>query len=146
MAVSGSSLSMPRASFCKKFGEVDPEYAAVKTALRALARRWQALRAEIGDLDARLAPLVTVAAPELLARPGVGVETAGQLLVTAGDNRDRLRSEASFARLCGASPIPVSSGSTDRHRLHRGGDRQANCALQALFEQLLARPVQRIDP
>jgi transposase len=57
------------------------------------------------------------------------VETAGQLLVTAGDNRDRLRSEASFARLCGAAPIPVSSGRTDRHRLHRGGDRQANSAL-----------------
>jgi transposase len=57
------------------------------------------------------------------------VETAGQLLVTAGDNRDRLRSEASFARLCGAAPIPVSSGRTDRHRLHRDGDRQANSAL-----------------
>jgi transposase len=57
------------------------------------------------------------------------VETAGQLLVTAGDNRDRLRSEASFARLCGAAPIPVSSGRTDRHRPHRGGDRQANSAL-----------------
>ena len=60
--------------------------------------------------------------------PGVRVETAGQLLVTAGDNPDRLRSEASFARLCGAAPIPVSSGRTDRHRLHRGGDRQANSA------------------
>jgi transposase len=59
-------------------------------------------------------------------RPG---STAGQLLVTAGDNRDRLRSEASFARLCGAAPIPVSSGRTDRHRLHRGGDRQGNSAL-----------------
>ena len=56
------------------------------------------------------------------------METAGQLLVTTGDNRDRLRAEASFARLCGAAPIPVSSGRTDRHRLHRGGDRQANSA------------------
>jgi transposase len=68
-------------------------------------------------------------APALLALPGAGVETVGQLLVTVGDNRDRLRSEASFARLCGAAPIPVSSGRTDRHRLHRGGDRQANSAL-----------------
>jgi hypothetical protein len=57
------------------------------------------------------------------------VETAGQLLVMSGDNRDRLRSEASFARLCGAAPIPVSSGRTDRHRLDRGGDRQANSAV-----------------
>jgi transposase len=77
----------------------------------------------------QLAPLVTFVASELLALAGVGVETAGQLLVTSGDNRDRLRSEASFARLCGAAPIPVSSGRTDRHRLHRGGDRQANSAL-----------------
>ena len=67
--------------------------------------------------------------PGLLALPGVGVETAGQLLVTAGDNRGRLRSEASFARLCGAAPVPVSPGRTDRHRLHRGGDWQANSAL-----------------
>ena len=61
--------------------------------------------------------------------PLVGVETAGQLLVTAGDNRHRLRSEASLARLCGTAPIPVTSGRTDRYRLHRAGDRQANSAL-----------------
>jgi len=93
----------------------------------AARRPW--LQAEIDDLDAQLTPLVTAVAPDLLALPGIGVETAGQLLVTAGDNRDRLRSEASLARLCGAAPIPVSSGRTDRHRLHRGGDRQANSAL-----------------
>jgi transposase len=118
-----------RACAALRPGPVTDPAAAVKTALRALARRWQALQAEIDDLDVQLAPLVTAVAPELLALPGVGVETAGQLLVTAGDNRDRLRSEASFARLCGAAPIPVSSGRTDRHRLHRGGDRQANSAL-----------------
>src|SRR5262249_25274517 len=84
----------------------------VKPALGARARRWQALQAEIDDLDTQLTPLVTAVTPELLALPGVGVETAGQLLVTAGDNRDRLRSEASFARLCGTAPIPVSSGRT----------------------------------
>jgi transposase len=94
-----------------------------------VARRWQALQAEIDDLDVQLTPLVTAAAPDLVALPGIGIDTAGQLLVTAGDNPHRLRSEASFARLCGAAPIPVSSGRTDRHRLHRGGDRQANSAL-----------------
>jgi transposase len=102
---------------------------ATKAALRSLARRWQVLQAEIDDLDAQLTPLVTTTAPGLVALPGVGVDTAGQLLVTAGDNPARLRTERSFARLCGAAPIPVSSGRTDRHRLHRGGDRQANSAL-----------------
>jgi transposase len=102
---------------------------ATKAALRSLARRWQRLQAEIDDLDAQLTPLVVAVAPQLVALPGVGVETAGQLLVTAGDNAARLRTERSFARLCGAAPIPVSSGRTDRHRLHRGGDRQANTAL-----------------
>ena len=87
-------------------GPVSDPASAVKTALWVLGRRWQALQAEIDDLDAQLAPLVT-----------------------AGDNRGRLRSEASFARLCGAAPVPVSPGRTDRHRLHRGGDWQANSAL-----------------
>ena len=102
---------------------------ATKAALRSLARRWQALQAEIDDLDAQLTSLVAAVAPELIALPGIGVDTAGQLLVTAGDDPGRLRSERSFARLCGAAPVPVSSGRTDRHRLHRGGDRGANSAL-----------------
>jgi transposase len=118
-----------RACAALRPGPVSDPAAAVKIALRALARRWQALQGRDRRPSAQLTPLVTAAAPGLLALPGVGVETAGQLLVTAGDNRDRLRSEASFARLCGAAPIPVSSGRTDRHRLHRGGDRQANSAL-----------------
>jgi transposase len=107
---------------------VDPQ-AATKIALRHLARRFQALQDEIDDLDTQLSSLVTKLAPALLALPGIGVETAGQLLVTAGDNPARLRSEASFARLCGVAPVPVSSGRTDRYRLHRGGDRRANNAL-----------------
>lgn len=110
-------------------GPVTDPTAATKVALRSLARRWLALQAEIDDLDVHLTALVSAAAPELVALPGVGVDTAGQLLVTAGDNPERLRSEAAFARLCGAAPIPVSSGRTDRHRLHRGGDRDANSAL-----------------
>ena len=67
--------------------------------------------------------------PALLALTGVGVEVAGQLLVTAGDNPQRLVSEAAFAMLCGVAPLPASSGLTVRHRLNRGGDRQANSAL-----------------
>ncbi|KAB1139508.1 IS110 family transposase [Micromonospora sp. AMSO12t] len=97
--------------------------------MRSLARRWLALQAEIDALDSHLTAVVTDVAPELVALPGVGIDTAGQLLVTAGDNPHRLRSEAAFARLCGVAPIPASSGRTDRHRLHRGGDRDANSAL-----------------
>ena len=103
--------------------------AAAKRPLRVLAARWRALSAEISELDAEIARLCAQAAPALLAAPGVGPEVAAALLVAAGDNPDRLRSEASFAALCGASPIEASSGRTVRHRLNRGGDRQANNAL-----------------
>jgi transposase len=109
----------------------DPSCAA-KTALRRLARRYQALQQEIKEADADLAPLVTRAAPSLVALPGVGTETAGQLLITAGDNPGRLRSEASFAHLCAAAPVPASSGRTNRHRINRGGDRHANSALYSI--------------
>ena len=103
--------------------------AATKAALRVLARRWQQLQTELTQLDAQLQELVAAVAPALVALPGVGVDTAGQLLVTAGDNPQRLRGEAAFAHLCGVAPIPASSGRTDRHRLNRGGDRHANNAL-----------------
>lgn len=103
--------------------------AATKRALRHVARRYRALSDEIRQLDRDLAALVRTAAPRTLARPGVGVEVAGQLLVTAGDNVERLRSEASLAALCGASPVEASSGKVTRHRLNRGGDRHANNAL-----------------
>ncbi len=106
----------------------DPTHAA-KVALRSLARRHAALTQEITELDALIEPLVAALNPALLALNGVGPDTAGQLLVTAGENTDRLRSEAAFAMLCGAAPIPASSGKTHRHRLNRGGDRQANAAL-----------------
>lgn len=102
---------------------------ATKVALRALARRHAALTQEIAELDALIEPLVAAINPALLDLNGLGADTAGQLLVTAGENTDRLRSEAAFAMLCGASPIPASSGKTHRHRLNRGGDRQANAAL-----------------
>ncbi|WP_329585776.1 IS110 family transposase [Streptomyces sp. NBC_01362] len=105
---------------------------AVKLALKRLAKRYRHLSEEIAEADADLRVLITRTAPGLLALPGVGTETAGQLLVTAGDNPDRLASEASFAHLCAASPVPASSGRTDRHRLNRGGDRQANRALHTI--------------
>jgi transposase len=102
---------------------------ATRIALKSLARRILELGDEIAMLDQLIEPLVTALAPQLLARPGIGVEIAGQLLVTAGDNKQRLRSEAGFAMLCGVAPLPASSGMTQRHRLNRGGDRQANSAL-----------------
>src|SRR5215213_5775835 len=110
-------------------GPLTSPTAATKATLRTLARRWQHLQAELDQLDRQLQELVSAAAPTLLALPGVGIDPAGQLLVTAGDNPQRLRSEAAFAHLCGTAPIPASSGRTDRHRLNRGGDRRANNAL-----------------
>ena len=110
-------------------GELVDATAATKVALRSLATRSEALEAELERLNAVLARLVGDAAPELVARFGVGPDSAGALLVAAGDNPGRLRSEAAFAMLCGASPIEASSGKIVRHRLNRGGDRQANAAL-----------------
>lgn len=104
--------------------------AGTKLALRSLARRHEALSAEIDQLDNALAELVAHTAPaELLKAKGVGTDVAGALLVAAGDNPQRLSSEAAFAALCGASPVDASSGKQRRHRLNRGGDRQANGAL-----------------
>ena len=76
--------------------------------------------------------IVDELAPALVARNSIGYGSAAQLLVTAGDNAERLQSEASFAALCGASPVPASSGKTTRHRLNRGGDRAANSALHII--------------
>jgi len=94
-----------------------------------MARRVKALDDEIALLDGELDPLTELAAHELRAALGVGPDVAGQLLVTAGDNPDRLVSEASFAKLCGVAPLEASSGKTVRHRLNPGGDRKANSAL-----------------
>ncbi|MET8008309.1 IS110 family transposase [Nonomuraea glycinis] len=109
--------------------DADRPATAAKIALRSLARRHQQLTIEIADLDELLNPLVAAINPRLVAANGVGTDVAGRLLVTAGENHDRLHSEAAFAMLCGVAPIPASSGKTHRHRLNRGGDRQANCAL-----------------
>lgn len=109
--------------------EQSPVIASLKTALRLLARRWKALHEEIKELDQQLSRLIRIAAPRLLERFGVGPQTAATLLITAGDNPTRLRNEAALAALCGVSPLQASSGKTNRHRLNRGGDRQANNAL-----------------
>jgi transposase len=103
-------------------------------ALRCLARRHRDLGAEITDLEQRMLTRATRANPALLAVKGIGPVVGAQLLITAGDNPDRLRSSASFAALCGTAPIPVSSGRTDRHRLSRGGDRHANAALHHIVK------------
>ena len=107
----------------------DPVVFATKTALRTLGRRVLALDQEKNALDGLLGDLVQEVAPGLLELHGVGVDTAAALLVTAGDNPDRLRCEAAWAHLCGVSPIEASSGKVTRLRLNRGGDRQANSAL-----------------
>lgn len=105
---------------------------AYRITLKSLARRYLELDDEIADLDVIIAAIVDELAPELIARNAVGYASAAQLLVTTGDNPERLRSEASFAALCGVSPIPASSGKTQRHRLNRGGDRAANSALHII--------------
>jgi transposase len=105
---------------------------AYRIALKSLARRYLELHDEIADLDVMIAAIVDELAPDLVARNSIGHGCAAQLLLTAGDNPERLRSEASFAALCGVSPIPASSGKTIRHRLNRGGDRAANSALHII--------------
>jgi len=105
---------------------------ATRFALRSVARRYRSLSEEIAELDIQLARLVAEVAPELVALPGVGTDHAATLLVAVGDNPKRLKSEASFASLCGVSPIEASSGKVVRHRLNRGGNRDANRALHTI--------------
>jgi transposase len=110
--------------------------AATRFALRSVARRYEALSAEIAELDTQLDRLVRQVAPELVSLAGIGTDHAATLLIVAGDNPQRLRSEASFASLCGVSPVEASSGKVVRHRLNRGGNREAN---RALYMVCLAR-------
>ena len=116
---------------CRNFrpGRLDSPTAAAKYTLRSLARRYRQLSREIRDLKTELERLIRMTAPALVKAFGIGPDTAATLLIAAGSNPDRLHSEAAFASLCGVSPIPASSGKTNRHRLNRGGDRQANAAL-----------------
>ncbi len=128
---------------CARFRTATPTspQAATRLSLRSVARRWLDLDTEARQLYTQLETLTAAVAPALMAMVGVGADTAAQLLITAGDNPRRLHSEAAFARLCGVAPIPASSGQTNRHRLHRGGDRQANAALhRAVIVRLRCDP------
>jgi transposase len=110
----------------------DDVQTATRFSLRSVARRYQALSEEIAELDAQLDRLVAEAAPELISLPAIGTDHAATLLLTVGDNPERLRSEASFASLCGVSPVEASSGKVVRHRLNRGGNRDANRSLHLI--------------
>ena len=122
-------VNVPRCAGLRP-GPLDTPTAFAKHTLRALARRWMALAEEIATHDRHLARLTTETSPTLREGFGVGAHTAAEMLILFGDNPDRIRSDAAFAKLCGACPIPVSSGmTTGRHRLNRGGHRQANAAL-----------------
>jgi len=114
----------------------DPVRYTTQVTIRTLGQRVKYLREEVKRLNRLLQPLIRETAPGLLEVFGVGFDTAAKLLVAAGDNPERIRTEAAFAHLCGVAPIPASSGKTARHRLNRGGNRQAN---SALFHIVLTR-------
>ena len=119
----------------------DPVTSATKLAMQTLGRRVVDIDADCARLHGELAELVDKTAPSLVALHGVGTHTAALLLVAAGDNADRIRSEAAFAHLCGVAPIHASSGKTVRHRLNRGGNRQANHALwRIVFTRMSSDP------
>ena len=122
-------VTLIRALAALRPGPMTSTTASAKTVLRALARRWLALDAEIKDHDSALETLVRRRAPALMTAPGISTGTIAEMLVVLGDNPERIRSEAAFAKLCGVCPIPASSGKTTRHRLNRGGNRRANAAL-----------------
>jgi transposase len=130
--------SLPTPKLVRAAAALEPDIklanptAASMLALRSLAQRYQHLDAEITTLTGKLDQLTAKHAPALRGLVGIGPEVATALLVTAGDNPQRLHTEAAFAALCGASPVEASSGKTRRHRLNRGGDRQANAALHRI--------------
>lgn len=107
----------------------DPVRYTTLVTIRALGHRVQYLREETKRLNRMLRPLIRQTAPTLLEVYGVGYDTAAKLLVAAGDNPERIRTEGAWANLCGVAPIPASSGKTKRHRLNRGGNRQAKLRL-----------------
>lgn len=102
---------------------------AMRHALAALAKRWSHLHKEIAQHTQHLITLTQATVPALVQAIGIGPDTAAQMLITLGDNVHRIRSEAAFAKMCGVCPLPASSGKTRRHRLNRGGNRQANASL-----------------
>ena len=140
--LTAASLAGAVAALRPRPGDV-PGY-ATRIALRELGRRIRFLDAQLTRLDELIIPLVTARAPGLLALHGVGPDTAALLLIAAGDHPERLRSEAAWAHLCAAAPVPASSGKTTRHRLNRGGNREANHALwRIVITRMSSHPATR---
>lgn len=108
-------------------------------ALKSCARALIFFQEQADELEAKMLPLVLRACPALIGAKGVGTVVAATLIVTAGSNPSRMKSEAAFSMWCGTSPIPASSGKTDRHRLNRGGDRSANQAIHEIARVRMAK-------
>lgn len=125
----GGKMTLLRTLAALRPGPLTSTLASAKTSLRGIARRWLLLDAEVKQHDTHLEVLTTDRAPNLLEAHGIATGTAAEMLLLVGDNPERIHSEAAFAKLCGVCPIPASSGKTNRHRLNRGGNRQANAAL-----------------
>jgi transposase len=125
----GGKMTPIRQLAAMRPGPIDSTMASAKASLRAIAQRWLALDAEIKEHDAQLGLLTAAKAPDLVKAYGMAAGTAAEMLLLVGDNPERIHSEAAFAKMCGACPVPASSGKTHRHRLNRGGNRQANAAL-----------------
>jgi transposase len=141
-----STSKLVKRAACFRFARCPNDVAAAtKFALRSVARRYLRLSEEISELDEQLDRLVAEVAPELIAVEGVGTDTAASLLIAAGDNPERLRSEAAFAHLCGVAPIPASSGKIVRHRLNRRGNRDANRALYTIAFGRMRRDLRTRD-
>jgi transposase len=114
---------------------------ATRVALRELGRRVEFPDSQLERLDELIIPLGTARAPGLLSLYGIGPDTAALLLIAAGDHPERLHSEAAWAHLCGAAPIPASSGKVRRHRLNPGGNREASHALwRIVITRMSAQP------
>jgi transposase len=144
-----ADASLPVLDTCPESASLRPRSGdvvgyATRIALRELGRRAEFLDGQLERLDELIVPLVTAHAPGLLALYGIGPNTAALLLIAAGDRPERLRSEAAWAHLCAAAPIPASSGKTVRHRPNPGGDRQANHALwRIVFTRMGSDPATR---
>jgi len=126
---------------CSELRALNGQHAA----LGSLGRRWLSLHQEVIELDTMIRAQVRRTAPKLIERPGIGIHSAAQLLITAGGNPERLHSDAAFAALCGVSPVQASSGLTNRHRLSRGGDRAANNALWTIANNRMIHDVRTRD-
>jgi len=125
-------------------GRVTPPSTRSASRCGSSAGAWSSPGGQLERLDDRIVPLVTARAPGLLSLYGVGPDTAALLLVAAGDHPERLRSEAAWAHLCGVAPVPASSGKVRRHRLNRGGNREANHALwRIVITRMSAHPATR---